>query len=117
MTPLRTRLRMTPAAQVDPSVHAVHGALPEAEKDVPPTHGATTPLHTMSDPGVQAVVTPAAHVSSVEQLVHGAYPDADHVTPASHGTLHTVSAIVLQAVSTPPALPHVASAAHTVHGA
>ena len=112
---------LTPAAQVDTSVHASHGALPEAEKEVPPTHGATAPLHTTSDPGVQAILTPAAHVASVEQLSHGvphgAYPVADHDVPATHGTLHAVSVVVLQAVSTPAAPPQLVSAEQIVHGA
>ena len=63
----------TPAAHVESAVHVMHGTLPEAEKDIPPTHGATAPLHTMSDPRLQAISTPAAaHVVFAEQLVHGA---------------------------------------------
>ena len=79
---------LTPAAaQVDSAVHGVHGAFPDPEKDVPPTQGATAPLHTISDPGLQVALTPAPHEPATEHTLHGALPDADHVAPSLHGTV------------------------------
>ena len=104
---------LTPATQVDPAAHGVHGSLPETENEVPPTHGAIAPLHTMSEPGMQAVWTPAEpHVESSAQDVHGAFPEAEKVLPAAHATWHTVSAVLVQAVLTPAV--HVEAAAHAV---
>ena len=115
----------TPRGHVESPAHAPQGSVPVPENDVPPTHGGIAPLQTMSEPGVQAVLTPAApHVESTAQVVHGVYPDVEKVEPAAHATLHTVSAVGVQAVFTlgrngpyfPPAA-HVASAAHVVQGA
>ena len=107
---------LTPATQVDPAAHGVHGSLPETENEVPPTHGAIAPLHTMSEPGMQAVWTPAEpHVESEAQDVHGAFPEVEKVMPAAHATWHTVSAVLVQAVLTPAM--HVESAVHVLHGA
>ena len=76
---------LTPAVHVASAVHVVHGAFPEAEKDVPATHG--TGLHTVSVVSVQAVLTPAVHVASAAQVLHpGAFPEAEKVEFATHGT-------------------------------
>ena len=73
-----------PNKHVAPTVHALHGAFPEAEKDVPATHG--TGLHTVSVVTVQAVLTPAVHVASAAHVLHpGAFPEAENV-PAAHYT-------------------------------
>ena len=102
----------TPAVHVASAVHVVHGAFPEAEKDVPATHG--TGLHTVSVVSVQAVLTPAVHVASAVHALHGDFPEAEKDVPATHGTgLHTVSAVLVQAVLTPAV--HVASAVHVLH--
>jgi len=104
------------------SRHVTHGAFPEAEKEVPATHGT---WHTMSAVLVHAVLMPgvcgvtrcaAVHVESAAHVAQGAVPKAEKVSPATHGTgLHTVSVVLVQAVFTPAA--HVESAAHVVQGA
>ena len=72
---------MTPAVHVELAVHALHGVLPEAEKDVPATHG--TGLHTVSAVLVHTVLTPAMHVASAAHVLHGLYPKTENV-PAAH---------------------------------
>ena len=52
-----------------------------------------TPLQTVSEPGVQAVLTPAVHVDSSAHDVHGAFPEEEKVVPAAHATWHSVSAV------------------------
>ena len=74
---------LTPAVHVASAIHAAHGVLPEAEKDVPATHG--TGLHTVSVVSVQAVLTPAVHVESVAHVLHPvAFPEAEKFAPAVH---------------------------------
>ena len=76
---------LTPyTAQVASAAHVVHGVLPEAEKEVPLTHGATVSLHTISVVVVQAVFTPVVHVALAVQFVHRAVPVLDHVEPSVH---------------------------------
>ena len=74
---------LTPVVHVASAVHALHGVLPEAEKDVPATHG--TGLHTVSAVLVQAVLTPVVHVASAVHALHGVLPEAESV-PAAHYT-------------------------------
>ena len=73
---------LTPAVHVASAVHALHGVLPEAEKDVPSTHG--TGLHTVSAVVVQAVLTPVVHVASAAHVLHGLYPKTEKDVPATH---------------------------------
>ena len=61
---------------VESAAHAAQGALPEAEKVVPASHG-TTALHTMSVVAVQAVFTPPGHVEAAAHATHGALPEAE----------------------------------------
>ena len=89
----------TPAVHVASAVHVVHGAFPEAEKDVPATHG--TGLHTVSVVLVQAVLTPNKHVAPTVHALHGVFPEAEKDVPATHGTWHTVSVVSVQEVLTP----------------
>ena len=72
---------LTPVVHVASAVHFVHGAFPEAEKDVPAAHAT---WHTVSVVLVQAVLTPAVHVASTAHVLHpGAFPEAENV-PAAH---------------------------------
>ena len=73
----------------------MHGALPDAENDVPPTQGATAPVQTMSAPGTQAVLTPVGGVvlNLLSQLyggvvlVHLFDPPAGGLPKLSHTVL------------------------------
>ena len=73
---------LTPAVHVASAAHALHGDFPEAEKDVPATHG--TGLHTVSVVLVQPVLTPAVHVEPAAHVLHGVYPKVEKVVPAAH---------------------------------
>ena len=90
---------LTPAVHVAPAAQAVHGAIPEAENDVPAAHAT---WHTVSVVLVQAVFTPAPpHVESAAHASHGALPVAEKVEPITQATWHIVSVVVVQAVLTP----------------
>ena len=67
---------LTPNKHVAPTVHALHGVFPEAEKDVPATHGT---WHTVSVVSVQEVLTPAVHVALLPagQLVQVVSPSSE----------------------------------------
>ena len=78
---------LTPAVHVAPAAQAVHGAIPEAENDVPAAHAT---WHTVSVVLVQVVLTPlktpTVHVESAAHVLHpGAFPEAENV-PAAHYT-------------------------------
>ena len=56
---------LTPVVHVESVAHDLHGAFPEAEKDVPAAHAT---WHTVSVVLVQAVLTPAVHVASAAHV-------------------------------------------------
>ena len=77
----------TPAgSHVESAAHVVHISLPDAEKVLPPIHGAASPLHTVSEPVTQAVLAPCLHVEVAVHERQGSLPEALHVEPAAQGT-------------------------------
>ena len=73
-------------------------------------------MHGLLQLSAPATAASCDQTSHAEQVVHGAYPDMENVEPSSHVALHTVSVVVLHAVSTPSAFPHVLLAEQIVHG-